>query len=385
MRVKKELRGFLIMVLSWIIPKKKGFVLLYPHHERKSFSGNLKALYQYVKSNDTHLDLRVYFRHRYFKKNLNKFNRDELVTGRNSVWALLRAELIIIDATVTELSFGRFSIIQLWHGTGYKNIGLLNQHNKGYLGFKIRRHYKKYKCIVSSSEEDKKRKEVAFNNSAVKLLGSPRNDQLIEMSQSREHILSKYKIDHKKKILSYIPTFRDVEVSNSLSVNFWNKMDEYCNNYNAILLIKKHPWDKALNIPESFGCIKEVTHLIEDVQELLCISDTLITDYSSVATDYSLLGKPIIFFFYDYQEYIENCRKLYFDLLDVLPGPFVYQESDIFKYLDDDTWLKNENYIKKYKEFVSHFHYYKDSESSKRVYEEIHKIINQSNQANSKL
>jgi CDP-glycerol glycerophosphotransferase len=67
---------------------------------------------------------------------------------------------------------------------------------------------------------------------------------------------------------------------------------------------------------------------------LLALADGLITDYSSVMFDYSLLDRPMFFFTYDYDEYVHEGRGTYFDLLERAPGPVVRTEDELHAVLD---------------------------------------------------
>ncbi|MCG4287914.1 CDP-glycerol glycerophosphotransferase family protein, partial [Lactobacillaceae bacterium KNUT 0156] len=58
------------------------------------------------------------------------------------------------------------------------------------------------------------------------------------------------------------------------------------------------------------------------VNDLLLVSDALITDYSSVVFEYSLLRKKTIFFAPDLEEYTAS-RDFYVDYQEFVPGPIV--------------------------------------------------------------
>ena len=60
------------------------------------------------------------------------------------------------------------------------------------------------------------------------------------------------------------------------------------------------------------------------MQELLCVSDVLITDYSSVMFDFSLSKKPCFLFATDIDDY-KNDRNFYFDFREL---PFLLAESN---------------------------------------------------------
>ena len=73
-----------------------------------------------------------------------------------------------------------------------------------------------------------------------------------------------------------------------------------------ILLIKQHPVVKQRpEVPkecQSFAYDVSEAFVIE---ELLCVSDLCISDYSSLVFEYSLFERPMLFFAYDFEEYGE--------------------------------------------------------------------------------
>ena len=80
-----------------------------------------------------------------------------------------------------------------------------------------------------------------------------------------------------------------------------------------------------------------------DINDLLAIANVLISDYSAVIFDYSILSKPIICFGYDYEEY---CRKrgLYVDLNNEIPGGVLYTEDEVLeRLLNMDYVAESEN------------------------------------------
>ena len=58
-----------------------------------------------------------------------------------------------------------------------------------------------------------------------------------------------------------------------------------------------------------------------DIAELFLVSDILITDYSSVMFDYSILNRPMFFFAYDFYKYKNELRGFYFSYSKEMPGP----------------------------------------------------------------
>ena len=69
-----------------------------------------------------------------------------------------------------------------------------------------------------------------------------------------------------------------------------------------------------------------------DINELMLVSDVLVTDYSSAIYEFSLLGRPMVFFAPDYEAY-ERERGFYFDYRTGVPGPIFETTEALAEYL----------------------------------------------------
>src|SRR3954470_10643555 len=69
-----------------------------------------------------------------------------------------------------------------------------------------------------------------------------------------------------------------------------------------------------------------------DINELMLVSDVLVTDYSSAIYEFSLLGRPMVFFAPDYAAY-EKERGFYFDYRTGVPGPIFEETEPLAAYL----------------------------------------------------
>ena len=70
-----------------------------------------------------------------------------------------------------------------------------------------------------------------------------------------------------------------------------------------------------------------------DTNELLAITDILISDYSSIFYDYLATDKPVIFYIPDLEEY-KNYRGLYIEP-EELPGPCLTNLSEVGKVINN--------------------------------------------------
>lgn len=144
--------------------------------------------------------------------------------------------------------------------------------------------------------------------------GTPRIDYLFDKSDI-EHIYSKTNLSKEYKYIIYAPTFRDND-SYNYNIDFKRIIAACEKRFGGKwkVLYRLHP-----NLIFKIGsydlgdeCINMCRY--PDIQELLKISDMLITDYSSCMFDMMFLGKPCIEFMPDLDDYIANERKLYFDI-----------------------------------------------------------------------
>lgn len=258
-------------------------------------------------------------------------------------------------------------VVQLWHAEGvFKKFGLSIPQPEQVRKNEIASN-KRLSFVVCSSKNVVPYYAEAFGVSEDKVLplGTPRTDRFFKkenLEAAKENFYKKYPSLKRKKLVLYAPTFRDdPEQNEKLLENFDAERlmkilgDEYA------LLLRLHPQIRPKTARLN-GTI-DVTEY-PDVRELVVVCDALITDYSSICMDFSLLDKKIVFFAYDLEEYRKS-RDFYFDYADYVPGPVTPCVEDAAKaLLAPFDREKNE----KFKRFNFDF---ADSESARRVVEEI--------------
>lgn len=138
--------------------------------------------------------------------------------------------------------------------------------------------------------------------------GLPRNDIFIGefLLEIPKKIKLMFGIPIQHNIVIYAPTFRsDMEMYHYYSFPYediLNKLENVTNRKWTMLIHfhtnVKNPSDWK---PNSNRIINVSAY--EDIQELLLSSDLLISDYSSIISDYALLNKPILMYIPDVNEY----------------------------------------------------------------------------------
>lgn len=239
------------------------------------------------------------------------------------MYHLATSKVCIVDSYCIPVSVLKhkknLKIIQMWHAMGaikkfgYQSIGKKDGRNNKIS--KVMNMHENYDFVVSGSKEMIPYFSEAFNVSKDKFIvnGLPKMDYIYKNKYDiKNKILTKYEFLNKKKNVLYAPTFRKNEE---------NIFDELINNFdyeNFNLIVKLHPKSSKINNPKIITC-DEFSSL-----ELLTITDYLITDYSAISIEASILDIPIILYLYDYDDYSIN-NGLNIDLFKELK-PYVYKD-----------------------------------------------------------
>lgn len=262
-------------------------------------------------------------------------------------------------------------VVQLWHAAGaFKKFSFsaLGGVDSNTVEFETRAH-RSYTKVVCSSDEIKPFYAEAFNISEEKVLplGLARTDKLFKKDY-QELIQQEFKVEHPeikgRKVVTYAPTFRGGArerqiFKNHLDIKSFNEKfsDEY------VLVLKMHPSVRnGIKIPEELAdSVFDMSSM--DMNDLLLSTDILITDYSSVIFDYSILKKPMLFFAYDLEDYMAE-RSFYYDYETFVPGPIVTNNEDLFEAIENIELVN----LEKVESFSNRF-FNNQGESAKKIVE----------------
>lgn len=173
--------------------------------------------------------------------------------------------------------------------------------------------------------------------------GSPRNDLLVsENVNKRKIICDRLGIRPGQKILLYAPTFRKNNDTSIYKLDFNSICHSLVQKFGGdwVVLAKLHPHllGKSDAIFEGQNVTDVTTY--DDIQELLLVSDVLISDYSSLMFDFAVTRRPCFLYTPDLEQYMQKERELYFtmDELPFLPAQDIVQlnakieEIDLLEY-----------------------------------------------------
>ena len=162
----------------------------------------------------------------------------------------------------------------------------------------------------------------------------------------------------------YIMNSEYFQAINSLINN--EELIELCEKYGYKIIFKPHP--RVYKFIELFDANSYVEiDKNSTYQELFKKSSLMITDYSSVAFDFSYMKKPVIYYQYgdDY-----NFKEGYFKYKTMGFGEVVSTQDELINILRE--YFENNSEMKKeYIARVDNFYKYDDKNNCKRVYNAI--------------
>jgi CDP-glycerol glycerophosphotransferase (TagB/SpsB family) len=162
-------------------------------------------------------------------------------------------------------------------------------------------------------------------------LGYPRTDHLFErpIGLPSELLVADAAIwrdvQRRDRVVGYFPTWRDGRTAEATPGGL--NLEQFAAGLAELgghLLFKPH----FVNNPPP--PVRHATTLgqRDDADAYLPLCDVLVTDYSSLAFDFMLLDRPIVYFVPDLDDYTAY-RGFYFDPLEMMPGPIVRDPAQL--------------------------------------------------------
>lgn len=363
-RLKRGVQVF-FYCLCTILFKCKEKRILIASNTKNELHGNLEYIYVELKKHDYDIKILVMNKGSFFEK--IKYEFKVLYNAAVSKYILiddffpLMYVLNIRKAT---------KFIQVWHALGaFKRVGYSREdiNNKNSLT------HKNYTDTIVSSENIVENYAEAFgiDRNKVHPLGIPRTDMFFDKEKKeklKEQIYKTYPNLKGKRVILFAPTFRGQgRKSAHYPEGYMDLYKIYKSlDKNDVFVLKLHPFIKnQLTIKEDYK--DKIIDLTEhkDINELLLITDLLITDYSSVIFEYSFMEKPVIFYVPDLDDYSIS-RSFYYDYDEYIYGSIAKTKEELIGQIKNPIVDKN-----KIKEFKNKFLNKCDGNSTKRFVEEL--------------
>jgi len=383
--------------LNCIVPKQKNRVLFWGRSP--GFSDNAKYLFLYFSNKESsEFDSWFVTKDRRIYQNLKQHGVkviffDSMLDFR-ALWEILRAKIAVFDRSAgTNYPVANQFTIQLWHGIGLKQCGLNSPHYQKRMKHWIYRllygftqMFPRYDLMLSTSPYFTKN---FFANIAqqkeVLEAGYPRNDVFYRKPSALDNIGIDHAVAQKielqaasKKIVLYAPTFR-LSGANAFNQKILNleQLNQFCSDCAIYFVIKMHGIEQS-----DLDCGGNYTNIVwssqsSDIYPLLSKVDLLITDYSSIYFDFLLLDRPILYFNWDFEEYIKADVGMTDQYENLTPGKKCLDQMEL-EYQLRSVLVEGKDHYKEARARVSALAFGGGQGlSSERIYARIEKLHSQ--------
>lgn len=382
----KRILLFLYWVMRTVLPVKKNLIL-FESNVGRNYTGNPKAIYECLveKGLTDKYDCIFSFENTAISVpgNAKKVKRLRL----QYFYYMARAGVWVSDSRFPEFIKKRKAVIyiQTWHGTPLKKLALdldsIHMDGESSLEaykekFRANSHTWDYLISQNQFSTEVFTRCFDFHKNMLEY-GYPRNDVLFR-NNNKEQITAlkkQYGIPLNKKVLLYAPTWRDNEFYGDNRYKFsqaldYDKLTKALSDEYVVLVKCHYLVQDSIDFEKYSGFLYSFDSKT-DIAELYLIADALITDYSSVMFDYSLLKRPMFFFAYDVKEYKDELRGFYFDYFSEIPGPISETTEELVSQI---IHYKEDEWKDRYGAFSEKFNTFDKGNASDRVVELINSL-----------
>lgn len=377
-------------LLDIIIPKNNKKIIFYSF---PNFTDNTYAYYKYLLKNHS----RDY---KFVWITLDSSNNDfvnsktyDLYTFK-AIFNMLTAKYIVSTHANVFISFFKSSkhiYLNLWHGMPIKTLGYCEKVRTKKRLLKNYDFLAKHSYMFATSDLFKNLFIPCFkiDYNKVFITGHAKND-LIFSTENDVKIKEWFDIEKYNKVIFYLPTYKsktgerktqiDKEFSNIFYMDDFEhqKFLDYLEKENILFILKPHPMEEKLykqKIAELSNSDRFKVVYNEDLEEkkislyeIFKFVDLMISDFSSVAVDYLVLNRPVVYLNNYDEEYKTNRGVVLEDNYTVfMPGSKVNNFNELLIAVDNN--IKNDISKDLRIHNMPFIHKYMDGNSCGRIYE----------------
>ena len=292
--LQSGLYTLLAIPLRYLFKRKtsRPLVILYGH----KLNGNLLALYRYVNEHQQPWETRFLTLDPDYARERSDLNPLLALRLRDMIRVAM-ADCIVTDhglhAMFPLLYLTNIRFADVWHGVPFKGFVPAS--------FRVQHRYDQI-WVSSPAMRDLWCQKFGFDPDRVFVTGYGRTDTLLQYDAEREQIRDRYGLHHDRKVILFAPTWAHEDAQRSESPfghsleAFVEHLQHMAQTHNATVLIRHHlnsAQARATHSAEHVRVLPAADY--PDAEEILAISDCLITDWSSIAFDFMAIRKPIIF------------------------------------------------------------------------------------------
>lgn len=261
--------------------------------------------------------------------------------------------------------------LNTWHGGGaYKDSDNLSNISKAQITQTQKsaelEDYFISSCAVFTKEYAEKR--LGFKGKILEV-GTPRNDYLIHNHDNaflKNSIRRRLNIADDHFIVIYAPTWRD-DASTIEDLDYDSLLECLREKYSEVtILVRGHHLQKNLVCIKNSNIINVSDY--DDMQELLLISDLLVTDYSSSIWDMIHGGKKVLLYTPDLDEYLKY-REFHVDIKE-WSIPYFKTNEELIHFIFSNGFTNMDEVIKNH---MNRFGSFEHGNATQKIVELIEK------------
>ncbi len=343
--------NIVIFNLCKLIPKRNPQIWIFGGVEGKKYDDNSRYLFEYVSCNYEGRIHSIWIAKS--KDTVNTVRRlgFEAYTPYSikGIYYAIRAGVAIYSHAL--IDFGLFPlvggsyIVSLWHGMGFKEI-----YNAKYEGWSLKAKlfvdklfswtYRDMTTVTSTYSKIQFQRLFNLKLDSIYITGQPRND-VLRCDLKKSKVL--YEVDDSKKWILYMPTYRGESMGkdamSNIVHNLYNdiQLDQMLSDNKYVFIVKLHPLTPHVDVINRDNFLILDYKAVSNNQELIAVSDILITDYSSCFVDFALMDKPIHFYCPDEEQFLEKSEKLNEDFFKVSQLSKSKTINELISFLNNPT------------------------------------------------
>lgn len=322
------IRSLIGSVITGLIPKNRNLILCTAWFGKK-YGDSSMYLFEYL-LNNTKYEVYWYAQDKELYAKLRSQNIPTIYSNSfRGYWYQMRAKVLISSVQFDDYNpylINKCIYLDLGHGFPGKPGGLMTSDLSQYSKKRILRLQRKTKFFELASSiycANCSHDYWATDYERIIFANKPRIDVLFskELQSGINTLVDEIK--EGRKAIVYMPTHRacgqeKIKVEDILDLP---RIQSLCEENNCVFIIKKHYYHRfETDVTKSFTHIFDISNETIDSQVLLTQADVLITDFSSCYVDYLALNRPIIFYAFDYDDYLNNERDYYWKYDKITAG-----------------------------------------------------------------
>ena len=266
-----------------------------------------------------------------------------LVRLVRGMYYLQTARLFIVDNAYLPIHVAPHrpgtTVVQVWHAAGaLKRFGVdtrtpLAEPERTFL-------HRYYDAVVVGGDWSRGPYAAALRTPVERVLafGSPRTDFFVDdaaLAAARERVLAIHPSLRSRRVVLYAPTFRGRGIAKRAAPGLDAARLRAALPPDHALVLKTHPnLDPAATPRDGYDVVADPQ---AEINDLLALTDVLITDYSSSVVEFAILRRPIVLLVPDLAEY-EVDPGLYLDYRTEMIGTQVVDTDGVIEAIETDRF-----------------------------------------------